>query len=51
MAEQEFLSRVEANNLVLYLLVKLFNEGLDGFEISVSNGAQVWKDNGKVEAS
>ena len=41
-------TRIEAGDENYYLLTKLFDGGNNGFELTVCNGEQVWREIGKV---
>lgn len=44
---QQYFTRIEAGDVKYYLLVKLFDEGKDGFDLTVCNGDHVWREAGK----
>lgn len=41
-------TRIEAGDQNYYLLTNLFDGGNNGFDLTVCNGEQVWRETGKV---
>ena len=40
-------TRITAEDVKYYLLVELFDQGKDGFDLTVCNGDRVWRETGK----
>lgn len=40
-------TRITAEDVKYYLLVELFDQGKDGFDLTVCNGDHVWRETGK----
>lgn len=44
---QQYFCRIEADDVQYYLLTELFDEGKNGFDLTISNGEQVWRESGR----
>ena len=45
---QQTFTRIESGDNKYYLLTNLFNGGKDGFDLTVCNGEQVWRETGTL---
>ena len=45
---QQTFTRIECGDVKYYLLTNLFEDGKDGFDLTVCNGEQVWRETGKL---
>ena len=44
---QKYFSRIEAGDVKYYILTELYDKGKNGFDLTVCNGEQVWRESGK----
>ena len=44
---QKYFTRIEAGDVKYYVLTELYDKGKNGFDLTVSNGEQVWRESGK----
>lgn len=47
---QQYFCRIEADDVQYYLLTELCDEGKNGFDLTISDGEQVWRESGRSES-
>jgi len=45
---QKYFTRIEVGGVKYYLLTELYDKGKNGFDLTVCNGEDVWRESGKI---